>query len=517
MKTPSVTLLLLLAFTTLSGCRNNFPLSGSEQNPPSITEAEQPIDLTGGDIQLPKKLEVSTLPKDVALAKKIDEIIDQGEFVNARWGVIALSLKDGRVLAARDAQKLFSPASTLKLFTTAAALDKLGADFRWKTSVYSNEKIPDDGKLAGSLTLYGRGAPDLSSQQMSEVAETLQKKGLRRIEGDIVGDSSYFRGEGLGDGWVWGDAQWYYGAQASALTINDDQFDLEIGGEGATGETDQIEIESDVKTPTDGRVEAVGIDREPGSNSVYVWGSQRPGSAQKARLAVPDSALWAARQLKKELEKRGITVSGTARSVDWRSKNKLVESTATELASIESGTLAEVVRRTNKNSVNLYAELILRTLGKNFGDTAPDEVAKVNALRGDAGAGTAVIRKWLLENGIEPGELALHDGSGLSRLDMITPETMARLLVFALQMKNAGAFKDSLPIAGTDGTMGGRLKNFAGKVLAKTGSITYVHSLAGYAKTPDESLAFVIFCNNETHRNDVTPVIDSIATAIASY
>jgi D-alanyl-D-alanine carboxypeptidase/D-alanyl-D-alanine-endopeptidase (penicillin-binding protein 4) len=509
MKRFAALIFLALIF---SSCRYN-----SQQNPPAFAENETQIDLPAGNFQLPKQLEISARPKDVALAQKINDRIEKSEFANARWGVAVISLKDGRVLAARDAQKLFSPASTLKLITTSATLDKLGADFRWKTSVYSAAKPGADGKLAGDLTLYGRGAPDLTTDKLSGLADALQKKGLRRVDGGIIGDGSYFRGDGMGEGWLWGDAQWYYGAPAAALTFNDNQIDINVSTDGVKAEEDLVDIESEVKPLENGRVEAVGINREPGSNSVYVWGDKQPGSVQKVRIAAPDPVAWAARELKKELVKRGIAVSGNVRAVDWRSKDRLDENTGVELASIESKTLAEVVRKTNKDSVNLYAELMLRTLGKKFGGEAPDEDAKMNALRGDDQAGASVIKKWLEEKGIETNETAIHDGSGLSRLDMISPETLARLLVLALQMKNAEAFKNSLPIAGTDGTMRGRLANFAGKVAAKTGSITYVNSLAGYAKTPDETLAFVIFCNNETRKADTTPAIDEIAAAIAGF
>jgi D-alanyl-D-alanine carboxypeptidase/D-alanyl-D-alanine-endopeptidase (penicillin-binding protein 4) len=504
-----------IIFFTLffSACKYS---STTTQNPPPA-EIETQVELSAGNVQLPKQLEISAQPKDVALAQKINDIIDQSEFRNARWGVIVISLKDGRVLAARDAQKLFSPASTLKLVTTAAALDKLGADFRWQTSIYSAAQIDAGGKLTGDLTLYGRGAPDLSSEKLSELADALKKKGLRRIEGDVVGDGSFFRGDGIGEGWLWGDAQWYYGARADALTFNDNRIDIEVSADGAKAENDQVTIESDVKPLENGKAEAVGINREPGSNSVYVWGDKQPGGVQKVRIAAPDPTLWAAQELKKELEKRGIAVSGKIRAVDWRSKDRLDENKGVELAAAESKTLAEVVRKTNKDSVNLYAELMLRTLGKNFGPETPDEDAKINALRGDDLAGAAVIKKWLREKEIDAGETAIHDGSGLSRLDLISPETMARVLVLALQLEIADAFKNSLPIAGMDGTMRGRLANFSGRLLAKTGSITYVNSLAGYAKTPDETLAFVIFCNNETRKADITQTLDAAAAAIAGY
>lgn len=509
MKRFAALIFLALIF---SACRY-YP---TQQNPPASVENET-IELPANNIQLPQQLEISTAPKDVALAQKIDGIINNSQFANARWGVVVISLKDGRMPAARDAQKLFSPASVLKLVTTAAALEKLGADFRWKTSLYSAAKTDKDGKLAGNLTLYGRGAPDLTTERLSELADVLQQSGLRRVEGDIVGDASYFSGDGLGEGWLWQDAQWYYGARAAALSFNDNQIEIEVAANGARAQDDLVAVESEVKPLREGRVEAVGIDREPGSNSVYVWGDKQPGRTQRARIAAPDPALWAARELKNQLAKRGISVGGNVRAVDWRSKDRLDEKASVELASIESRTLGEVVRKTNKDSVNLYAELMLRTLGKNFGPDAPDEDAKVQALRGDGQAGAAVVKKWLGEKGIDTSEMAIHDGSGLSRLNMISPETMARLLAQAPQMKGFEIFKLSLPLAGTDGTLRGRLSNFTGKILAKTGSISYVNSLAGYAKTPDETLAFVIFCNNETRKLDTTPTIDEIAAAIAGF
>ena len=156
----------------------------------------------------------------------------------------------------------------------------------------------------------------------------------------------------------------------------------------------------------------------------------------------------------------------------------------------------------NKDSVNLYAELILRTLGKKFGVSAPDENPKAQKTRGDDAAGISVIKKWLAENNIANEGIEIHDGSGLSRLDFITPETLGRTLIAAAQTKTAEKFKNSLPIAATDGTLRGRLGNVRGRLLAKTGSIAYINSLAGYAKNERETLAFVILCNNQTSKAD---------------
>ena len=210
----------------------------------------------------------------------------------------------------------------------------------------------------------------------------------------------------------------------------------------------------------------------------------------------------------------GIEVSGIAKSADWKSEEKLNVVNAVELASVNSQTLAETIRKMNKDSVNLYAELILRVLGKKFGAAAPDKNPKMQKLRGDDLAGAAVIKSWLEKNNIAMDEIAIHDGSGLSRLNLVTPETIGRALVYAANSKFAETFKNSLPVSGNSGTLRGRLKNVRGKVLAKTGSITYVNSLAGFAKSNNETIAFVIILNNETHKANSSAAIDSIVTIL---
>ncbi|MCA1639734.1 MAG: D-alanyl-D-alanine carboxypeptidase, partial [Acidobacteria bacterium] len=188
---------------------------------------------------------------------------------------------------------------------------------------------------------------------------------------------------------------------------------------------------------------------------------------------------------------------------------------AVELASIESKTLAEIVNRMNKHSVNVYGELILRTLGKKFGYIAPDESRQIQEIRGDDSAGASVIKKWLREQKVATDEIQIRDGSGLSRLDFVTPEAFGRALIFAAQSNFADVFKDSLPIAGTDGTLGGRLWKAKGKILAKTGSITFVNSLTGYAQAPNnETFAFAIICNNVTRKSDSSRIIDAIAGSL---
>ena len=422
--------------------------------------------------------------------------------------MLFVSLSDGRVLCERNGRGLFSPASVQKVITTAAALEKLGPKYTFVTSVYSGQAI-SNGFLAGDLVIYGRGAPDLDQESLVELALSLKKKGLTKISGDIIGDSSYFRADDLGDGWTWNEAQWYYGASASALSYERNIVTITISNGKPKASSAFVDLSGEIK-PVE-RIDAIGVKRRLGTNEVFVWGN---GKNLKARIAVDNPALFTARVFKEVLEQNGIRVEGGARSADWTKPTGAEK--AVELGSITSVPLAEIIRTMNKDSVNLHAELILRTLGKRFGSEAPDSDPKMNKLRGDDLAGAAVVTKLLRDNGIETGQIAIHDGSGLSRLGRMTPESILRTIILAAKSAHSKVFTDSLPVAGKNGTLRARLKKVAGLVIAKTGSIKYSNSLAGFAIHGNESVAFVIICNDETNREDSTATIDAIISNIAS-
>jgi D-alanyl-D-alanine carboxypeptidase/D-alanyl-D-alanine-endopeptidase (penicillin-binding protein 4) len=482
---------------------------------------------------------VSNSSTDAELAHEIDRLIDESEFAKARWGVYVTSMRDGRVLYSRNGDRAFTPASNMKIYATAVALDLLGADYRWRTSVYANAGPDGRGALAGDLVLYGRGAPDISSRVKKEtpaslvqLADELYKRGVRRVRGDVVGDESYFRGEPLGDGWLWNDVQWYFGAEVSALSVNDNEVNVRITPGGKTDaqpevkfdpQTDYLRITNDTNTVERGKPLTVGLTRGLSDNEVRVWGDfPAGGQGFSARISVHHPALWAASLFRDELRARGITVDGEARSRDSRSHHddkSVAIQNAVELASFTSRPLGEVARATNKESINLNAELILRTLGKERGGMAPDANPKRMQMRGDDEAGLAVVLMWLNRAGIRTDDLALHDGSGLSRLDLVTPESSARLLAAIARTPAGDVFRDSLPIAGRDGTLEHRLRavNVAGRVLAKTGTLSYINSLSGYATTVDnEQLAFSIMCNDETEKASSTGIIDEIVALLAS-
>lgn len=461
-------------------------------------------------IDLAKPLVLSTRPEDQALALKLDKMLDDSEFSSARWGIFVASLKDGRVISARDAQKLFNPASVQKIVTSVVALDKLGADFRWETRVFGKAE-PIDGVIDGDLVLFGGGAPDLDAAAIESLAVRIRAKGIRKITGRIVGDESFFTGDAIGNGWAWNELQWYYGAQASALSVNKNlvNLTLENGAPKIDPANEMVETFGKVTPNAAGTAESVGVKRGLADNKIYLWGE---GKNLDVRVAVDNPALWAARIFRAALVKQGVEVVGNPVAVDWRSADKFVPNDTPPLAEIKSAPLGEMVRKMNKDSVNLLAELILRTLGRKFGDWAPDLNPKARNTRGDDAAGADVIRKWLVEKGVGLRETeTVADGSGLSRLNFLSPETVGRALIASAQIKDATVFRESLPVAGTDGTLRGRLAGANGRILAKTGSIAFVNTLAGYARRADETLVFVILCNNETRRADSSVLIDALA------
>src|SRR5215831_5708578 len=191
--------------------------------PGGLARADKPEKSTASNNQSTSA--VSAPAGDNGLAREIDRLLSQTEMKQARFGVFVMSGKDGRVLYAHNSDQLFMPASNLKVYTTAVALDSLGADYRWRTSVYASKAPDANGIVNGDLILFGRGAPDLVSKpegdapSLAKLAEAVSRAGVHEVRGNIIGDTSYFRGDLFGIGWQWNDLQWYFGAEPSALSI----------------------------------------------------------------------------------------------------------------------------------------------------------------------------------------------------------------------------------------------------------------------------------------------------------
>lgn len=485
-------------------------------------------------------------PKTVAeLQAGINDVLRRPELAPGFLAVKVASLDTGRMLFETSADKLLRPASNMKLYTVAAALDRLTPDYRFTTSVYAAEKPEKNGTIKGDLIIYGRGDPSIAARfhdgdyfkGINKLADRIVAAGVKRIKGDLVGDESYLTGPALGSGWEWEDLQWWYGAEVSALTINDNSLDLTVKPGAKIGApcvvttgppAPFVSIVNRATTSAAGTKSALAVYRGPGENILEISGTlPLDDKGYTGGVAVPDPALVFVSMLRDALAKRGVKVDGRSRTVDGRSAPNLVPARnlgagtegfvpqpppLIEITNLQSPPLSVIAAQTLKPSQNLYTELLLRTLGK---------VAGTNSQQTNEQAGLEVLRAFLRESGLNPDEIVLSDGSGLSRNDMVTASASLQLLTYMSRHKYANVFREALPIAGVDGTLRNRMKGTAaaGNVRAKTGSLSSVASLSGYATSAaGERLVFSMMLNNYPDAGAVRKdSIDAIAVLLASF
>lgn len=481
------------------------------------------------------------------LQARIAAVLRKPELESAMVGIKVSSLSSGKVLFEENANKLLRPASNMKLYTVAAALDRLSPDYRFVTSVYAAVKPNDDGVVKGDLTIYGRGDPSFATRfnggdyfkGLNDLADRIAAAGVKKVKGDLVGDESYFTGPRYGSGWEWEDLQWWYGAEVSALTIDDNALDLsvkpgaEVGQPAviATGPPDPLlRIVNRVTTAASGSRRDLTVDRDLGQNTMTISGSiALDDKGYTAGVGISDPAQLFVYLLRDALARKGITVTGKTRTVDARSGGSLISKgamapvsatsdvrTPVALVSFQSPPLSLIAAQTLKPSQNLYTELMLRTLGTMI----LPETSKTTS-RTSEGVGLEVVKSFLKEAGLNPVSLSLSDGSGLSRNDMITAEATVQLLTYMHRHRFSSAFREALPIAGVDGTLRNRFKGTVAEnnLRAKTGTLSSATSLSGYVRdAAGEELVFSIMVNNYAPDTDVRAVcIDPIAILVASF
>lgn len=441
-------------------------------------------------------------PSPGALEKGIDRIVDRAAFRPAFWGIEVRSLRTGKVLYERNARKNLKPASTLKLVTTAAALDAFGPDERLRTTVETAGRLDGMGRVLGDVYLVGRGDPNLSGRfsegrvtaAFEALADGLAHAGVRRVEGRLLGHEGLFTGDRRGEDWGWEDLVWGYGAEVSALSFNDNSADLRVSSGERAGDPIVVDrnppssyytIVSTATTAPAGTKSDLTLKRDFGSRVIRLSGTFPLGGApEDLNVAQEDPALYAATVFAEVLEAKGIRVAGPVST----SSDPLPPG-ARVLVAHDGVPISEMLKAVNKPSQNLHAEMVLRLLG-----------ARVKG-EGSAEAGHEAVKDFLRRLGIDSAGWSLQDGSGLSRSDLLAPHDLVTLLAAMDRHRHARAFRDSLPVAGVDGTLKNRMKGTpaAGRILAKSGSISNVNALAGYATAKGgDRLAFAIVVNHHT-------------------
>lgn len=470
------------------------------------------------------------------LARTITDTIDAPSFGSALWGIQVLDLRTGQVLYARNADHSFVPASNVKLLTTAAALDRLGPRYRYRTPVYVDGPIRN-GVLHGNLIVRGSGDPTLGGHHQRDDAvrvfqrwaDSLRQRGVRHIEGDIIGDDASFDETPLGTGWSWDDLSYDYAAEIGGLVFNENTVDLTVTGrEPGTParvtwrphRTDFVTVVNRTRTvPRDSATDEE-YERPLGTNTIHVTSRVHPGQSEDEAIAVTEPTRYFTHVLREVLLRAGISVDGRPVDVDQLSITPDYDDEALRpVASYQSPPLREILRTLNHESKNLYAEQLLRTLAV---EAPPDTTAK-DLPDGSSPLGVEAVRWSLADAGLDTSRIHLVDGSGLSRHNLVPPRSMIRLLEYVwteASPATRSAFYDSLPTAGEGGTLEYRFRGTAparGRMRAKTGTLSHVSALSGYVPSADDvPLAFVIFCNHHLAEGDaVRAAQDAIVNALA--
>lgn len=442
------------------------------------------------------------------LKTDLDVILNDPNFRNAVIGAHVVSLQKNDVLYKSNESKSLVPASNMKLITTAAALEYLGPEFTYTTTVFLDGSLRR-GEFSGNVFVRGAGDPSMSTYFLTNPMEIFERwadafdsLGIRVIRGNIIGDDSYFDNTTWGPGWAWDDILYPFSSQVSALSFNDNKVDFQLlpGSEPGTPALVAMQpnnaymtVINNVLTGQIGETSNIVPLREAYSNVVELTGFIEPDTTNTPApvlqtVTVDNPTQFMMNLLKQTLESRGIRVLGGVFSIDeW--DDRVNYTTLSPLCYYTSPPLGQIVRVINTTSHNLAAEMLLKTMAKEITGT------------GSFDKGCEVLRNFIAHYGIAQESVSIVDGSGLSRSNLLTPRQITTVLAAMYRSRYRTDFVNSLAVPGQIGTLATRMQDSRAEqnVQAKTGSMGHVCSLSGYVTSRDkEPLAFSLILNNFT-------------------
>ena len=417
---------------------------------------------------------------------------------DANMGVLICDYHTGDTIDAFRANSVIPTASTMKLLTTATALEMWGGDYRIKTPITYSGYI-QDGTLHGNLYIEGRGDPTFGSRYVGSHSfmyrwlREVRNAGIKRIIGSVIGDASYFDGNALNPSWLWEDAGNYYAPGIFALSYLDNTMNivLQSGPVGSiatvlntTPQVPEVEFENHIRC-THISYDGAFVHGVPYSNRRYLVGSV-PSNRQTFGVKgdLPNPPLILARDFTKLLISSGITVDGEAK---YLSESEQYGAARTELFAYESEPLSEIIRHTNHESDNLYAEMLFRIFGSRY--SVPCTIHNASDF----------LREYWKNRGVNFRSAKILDGCGLAPQNTISPAMYVQLLQYMYGSKNKDVFIESLPCSGESGTLSSFLRDtpLHGKVCAKSGTIGGTKNYAGYIFLPDGRVwVFAVMVNS---------------------
>lgn len=445
-------------------------------------------------LQIVSFLLVTTLTQAQTLQQKLHTAFDHlQQDSQCRYASVSLTVLDaatGEQVFAANPNTGLAPASTLKTVTSITAFNLLGADYKFQTQFGYNGSIDANGTLNGDVIIKGGGDPTLGSWHypttkenvvLAQLITALQQAGIKQINGRVIGDDSIFDTQSVPDGWIWQDLGNYYGAGASGLCWRENTFDIKYET-GTVGSPVKIlrtspampyfNFTSEVTTSAAGSGDKSYAYLPVGNKSMYIRGSYAIDKAKKSiTVALPDPAYDAAWRLTDTLKRLGITVSREPEStVTLTAKAEQAPAINKTLAIISSPELSKIIYWLNKESINLYAEQLLKTIALKTGKTVSTKM------------GVEALQNFWKVRGIDTHTLNIYDGSGLAPADRITTNTLAHILQTAVNQPWYPAFFESLPLYNN--------------MHMKSGTIADVVAYAGYQTHAGRKLCFSAIINN---------------------
>lgn len=438
--------------------------------------------------------------KDVRVA--IQKMAADKDLRNASIGFYALDLDSGKVIAGLGSNKSLVPASTMKLVTTATALEILGPNKKFTTSIRYSGTIDSSGVLNGNVYIFGGGDPALGSKRykkhyanfINKWAKELVLLGIDSINGQVIGNASIFSNQMIPSTWIWGDLGNYYGAGACGLSVYENICYVELSS-GKKGDSTEItcvtpyipnlEFNNTVKGMQTKKDQSYIFGAPYQENRIIKGGIPTYKIGYIVKGSIPDPAYLVAFELDMELRGLGVKIAETSSSTN-RLKTNLIPNT-TLVSVLKSPKLRSIINQTNTHSINLYAEHLINTVG----------LKKYKS--GDTGSGSEAVIDFWEQKGMDIGGFYVNDGSGLSRFNGVTPKQLVYILKYMNNSKNANDFKGSLPVAGKTGTLRkfGKGTVAYNNIKAKSGYMTRVRSYAGYVTTKDNrTIVFALIVNN---------------------